>query len=674
MAMDVRSFAMPFVLSLCIGTASAEEIGGAVLPMSMQGDVGEVVQKIRAVKARGDISRFVLSSPGHSVRVNGMMDVEGYARIGRKLRAIREAVAADGIEVGYMMLPTINCGINHPWRKFTFADGTERAFTACPGEEGFRRDFAAKCAAVDAEAKPPYHMFGDDFRYWGFGCFCDRHLRRFEEQTGVKRDRPALVRELKRTDRGGDDLRLAWHMFQFEDLKRLAEAVQSAVADVAPETRLVYCAPGRFPEREAATMARVLAGKHRPAIRWWGAVYGHDFPVEASGLLFCAQWAKENLQGDMETLYEADPCPHSRFYASASRMGALISATSAMGYAEPLFDAVGGRADALATSPDYLDMHRRDRTRFAAVKREAAKGRIVGVQVAFNPYVRIGGSKWDERHTLDVSAWYSALNRLGIPATTAEAPVKLFAGHQAFRYMDDAAITNILSSGGVFLDGAAAEALTERGFSGLTGVKATVRDSIDFAGERTVGWGGAGESFPCSFHQNYGLDGCAVSRLSLEGAESVAEFFSGKARQPSIAWFENARGGKVAVMAVNLGKCKSPNIFSFSKRDFLVRLFRRLGGERVVPARVLDRANVMLLANDWPDGGRLFLHAVNLSCDPADSFEIEVVPPYAGGVVEVLDGDAWRAADAKWRGARMAVRPPAPVNVYGTLVLRIRAK
>ena len=122
-------------------------------------------------------------------------------------------------------------------------------------------------------------------------------------------------------------------------------------------------------------------------------------------------------------------------------------------------------------------------------------------------------------------------------------------------------------------------------------------------------------------------------------------------------------------MAVNLAGCKSPNIFSFAKRDFLVSLFRRIGGDRVVPVRVIDRANVMLLAND--DGRRLFVHAVNLSCDPVDSFVFEVTEPYAGGNVEILDGAKWVAADMKWDGGRVAVRPSAKTNVYGTLILRI---
>ena len=466
----------------------------------------------------------------------------------------------------------------------------------------------------------------------------------------------------------GQRTRMTWHRLQTGDLLLLAKAASDAIAAASPETRVGLCAPGGFPERETAAIACALAGRHRPVIRWWGSVYGYDFPVETSGLLFSAQWARENLPRGIECMYEADPCPHSRFYASAARMEALITTTLAFGYSAPLFQALSGRPDALATSPDYVDMHKRCMDRFAAVKAEAAKGRLVGVQAFFDSDMRVGGTGGSAKKPLDVSAWHRSLNRLGIPVTTAEAPVKLFAGHHAFRTLDGAAITNLLS-GGAFLDGAAAEALTERGFAPLIGVKAARRDKIDFTGERQTAWAGAGVSFRCSFHQNYGLDGCAVSRLDPAGAVDVTEFFSAAKRQPAITYFENAVGGKVVVMAVNLADCKSPNFFSHAKRELLVTVFRRLGGDAAVPVYNTDRANVMLVAND--DGARLFMEAVNLSCDPVESFEFEVAPPYVGGKVEILDGASWRDAGARWNGVRFTVKPRAAAHVYGTLVLRI---
>ena len=637
---------------------------------SFHGDTDKIAGRLREVKERGGISRFVMSGPGHAVRVNGIMDVDGYAALGRRIDEIQRKVAADGILIGYKMMPTMNCGIRHPWRKFTLADGKERAFTACPGEEGFRKDFAAKCAAIAGAGRPFLYLMDDDFRYYTLGCFCEDHLRRFAEISGVTRNRKEMVAALRMEGEEGQRLRMAWHRFQTGDLLLLAKAASEAIAAVSPETRVGLCAPGSFPERETAEIARALAGGHRPVVRWWGSVYGHDFPVETSGLLFSAQWSKENLPQDIECMYEADPCPHSRFYASAVRMEALITTTLAFGYSAPLFQALGGRPDALATSPDYIDMHKRCMERFSAVKAEGLTGRIVGVQAFFDPDSRVGGVGGSANKPLDVAAWHRSLNRMGIPVTTAESPVKLLAGHHAFRTMDGAAITNLLA-GGVFLDGAAAEALTERGFAPLIGVKAAMRDKIDFTGERLVS---EDESiaYPCTFHQNYGLDGCAVSRLESVGARNLTEFAARAKRQPAITYFENELGGRVAVMAVNLAWCKSPNFFNFAKRDLLVEMFRRLGGDGVVPVRVVDRANVMLVAND--DGERMFVEAVNLSCDPADEFVFEAMPPYAGGKIEILDGATWRDADASWDGNLFTVKPPVEIDVYGTQIMRIGKK
>ena len=671
--MKILAFAaVALVSGVCVAGAPAEDIGGTVMPHglgSYNGDTDKIAKRLREVKRRGGISRFVMSGPGHSVRISGVMDVNGYAAIGRKIGELQRKVAADGILVGYKMMPTINCGVNHPWRKFKFSSGAERQFAACLGDEGFRKDFAAKCAAVAGEGRPFLYLMDDDFRYWQLGCFCDEHLRRFSKLTGVERDRVTLVKALGEPGAEAQKTRMAWHRMLTGDLLLLAKAASDAIATVSPETRVGLCAPGGFPERETAEIACALAGRHRPIIRWWGSVYGYDCPVDASGLLFSAQWSKENLPSNIECVYEADPCPHSRFYASAARMEALITTTLAFGFSAPLFQALGGRTDAFATSPDYIDMHKRCMDRFAAVKAEAAKGRLVGVQAFFDPDSRVGGVGGSAKKPLDVAAWHRSLNRLGIPVTTAESPVKLFAGHHAFRTLDDVAITNLLSGGGVFLDGAAAEALTERGFAPLIGVKAVMRDKIDFIGEHQTEWAGKGVSFSCTFHQNYGLDGCAVSRLESAGAVNVTEFSAGAKRQPAITYFENGLGGRVAVMALNLANCKTPNFFSYAKRELLVKLFRRLGGEKAVPVRNTDRANIMLVAND--DGNRLFMEAVNLSCDPAEKFVFEVMPPYDGGRVEILDGATWRDAGATWSGNRFTVKPSAETDVYGTLVLRI---
>ena len=149
------------IVALCVIATVAqadstpmESVGGTVMPFggsSFGGDAEKAAERMRIVKARGGISRFVMSGIGSSVRVNGIKGPEAYTALGRHIANVQRKVAADGIKIGFFMSPTLNCGINHPWAKFRNFDGTERAFTACPGEEGFRKDLAAKAAALAAE-------------------------------------------------------------------------------------------------------------------------------------------------------------------------------------------------------------------------------------------------------------------------------------------------------------------------------------------------------------------------------------------------------------------------------------------------------------------------------------------------------------------------------------------
>lgn len=120
----------------------------------------------------------------------------------------------------------------------------------------------------------------------------------------------------------------------------------------------------------------------------------------------------------------------------------------------------------------------------------------------------------------EFAPWARTLACMGLPYTTHEAPVRLFATQWAFDDYDGAAITNLLA-GRVVLDGAAAETLTARGFAPLMGVSAVLRDMVDFTGEMSVGSDGQARSFTCSYHTNYGLDGTPVSRLTLSALAQV---------------------------------------------------------------------------------------------------------------------------------------------------------
>ena len=90
-------FTASLLLAGGVVAAPAEDVGGTVTPYSLNafnGDADAIADALREVKRRGGISRFVMSGPGHKVRVNGMLDAEGYAALGDfDLTAVRRYMA-----------------------------------------------------------------------------------------------------------------------------------------------------------------------------------------------------------------------------------------------------------------------------------------------------------------------------------------------------------------------------------------------------------------------------------------------------------------------------------------------------------------------------------------------------------------------------------------------------
>ena len=650
----------------------ATEIPFTIVPLFIGSDVptDEVVQTLRGVHGRSGISRFVLHAPGHAVRLTGYYDAEGYRGLGRRIKDIQDQVRADGIEVGFLMGPTMNVGIRHPWTQFTFANGSKRGFTACAGDLAFQRDFAERCAAMAAECKPFLFMMEDDYRFWGSGCFCTNHLARFSRQTGTDWTAETLTKALSISS--NTVLRLAWNDLQVGDLVTLAANVEKAIHAVSPSTRIGISAPGGFRDDATARIARTLSGSHdRPFVRWWGTVYGYDRPLDVSDVLFSARWAKENVSEGIDCVYEADAAPNTVFYGSGARLGASCSSVLAAGFDGLWYWAisrVGGIAD--GEPMPNLEGYERSSRRWAALQDAVKGGHTVGVSVAFNPRERLVSSSGAAmEHPVHPGSAARMLGRMGLAYTTRPGDVTIYAGYWAFEGMSDAEVERILS-GNVFLDGEAAEALSERGFVNLIGVAASRRAGIDFSGEFVSA---TGMKITSTFHQDYGLDGAAVLMLKARGAETLSHYFSNspkKAVQPALTRFTNERGGRIVVMAVALANCTATNIYNSRKRALLIEAFEWLGGKDVFPARTEKDVNVVVTANEDDAKTRLVIHAVNLSCDVRESLSFEVVEAYRGSTVEILDGVSWRMAKVMWTNGRLHV--PIRLGVFDDLVIRLR--
>lgn len=661
-----------------VGFVFAGDPLGAIAPFRINfgKDLDKLESRLLEANRLSGICEFALVGTLLDSWVTGAADVAAYEKCGRDLAEMRRRLGPKGITCGFWMLPTMNVGLGHAGYPCIWEDGSERKITGCQICPEFREDQVAKVVAIARFARPERIMLEDDYRYFGLGCFCPKHLEAYGKRTGVRRTREQLVVELKSSDKGTDALRLDWHRFQMEGLETLGAEMAAAVHAVSPGTRIGICAPGGIPLPDTMRMARIVAGGKRPWVRWYGCFYDVDHPVWSASVLFPAQWAYEHLNDGHEMLYEGDLVPHNTFYSSAARSQGLISSVLFMGCDKPWFFAIGSGPDDFNTSPDYMIAYKREVGRMVEVRDCGKRGRPVGLQVCFDPWLTFRKEEGGGYTTPD--EWYAVLNRMGVPVTTTEQPVKLYAGRNAFSAVDNAALTNVLS-GRVFLDGPAAEAVIARGCGGLIGLRADRPRGIDFTGEcetRADGWT-AGHT-ECLLHQPFGLDNDAfVSSLALDGADEITYYYAGNCRnriRPSITRFENAAGGRVAVIAMALANIKSSNVFCFPKKNLLIEQFGWLGGDDAVPVYAKDRANTYVLAREDVDEKTLYVHAMNLSCDTRDSYAFGVAPRFARSRVMLLDDATWRDAGAEWSEDGRTFRISDDVPVFKTMIFKVLSR
>ena len=622
-----------------------------MVPLGLTPDETPVVERIEKLHELSGVSIFALHGPGHLVRLDGAKKVDDYRGYGEKIARIRARLAKKGIECGYLINPSINMGIRHPGCDYLQFDGSVRPFTGCSYDPDFRAAFVSNITALAAAGKPPFIMIEDDFRYFRKGCFCKRHLEGFSKMTGRAWTRESLSAAID-ADR---KLKSRWHDWQMSSLISLASELSASVEKVNPGCRFGTCAPGGVREKDTLKVANAAAGKNRAFIRWYGTNYGSDNPQEVFWFLISAQYARENMDDGHEYFYEADTVPHTVLFASAARTVALMSLTYAMGFDRMWFWGAGSGPLDIEMCPDYMRAYRENIKPFVEVRRMGKMGRPAGLQVGAG------------------FGWYPVLNRLGYPVVTCESRVRFFDGVEAFAEMDDDAVRKALS-GRVFLDGEAAEAAVKRGFGDLIGLKLNEKErGITFSGECSAKGIEPVRRYPCSFHANCGLDGSRVCDFVLNGAEELTYFFNGrpeKRDRPAIVRIKNRLGGRVVTMAVAVRGLTSPNVFNYLKRDFIHEQIKWLGGESAVPAHVFNAPKVYMLARESEK--TLFLHGVNLSCDPVRDIVFDLAPEWLGAGVETLGADGvWRKADCAYEKGRLRVKTGG-VQVFGYFDFRLR--
>ena len=570
------------------------------------------------------------------------------------------AKAAPGLRQGILFQATMG----HGWTPNVPAEGQlvvrkdgTTMYKFCPLAPAFRayiRDQAAKLASTN----PDFFMIDDDTRLNTFtdGCYCPGHLAEFARRTGRSWTRADLVEALK------SDKALA---------ARWDKLLEDSIADFLQVIRNQFPpdVPGEFclceqDAHQALRMGRILAASgQKPVFRVNNASYlAADLRIAPARLALTAREIAVIGEGEAVFLDEPDTCPQNRYSCSAT----FFTHHILTGLFEGLKGAKVwitrmGNAYETQSGKAYREAFARDAglMKTLAAMDLTRTGICCPLPSVWSPGVPPGrAADWGS----DLFAF------MGIPWRVGRArPGDVCAlREQDVAYLTDADLERILS-GGVLLDGAAAVALTKRGFADKIGVVAKPYAGKTISGERfgdCVHRGALRQPADLSAHDAAAkVESVFVHRRSSVDPEE-------ETLTPGSLSFVNGKGGRVFVMASSVpSRPVWFDSFAYTTETRKREILRALAfvGGGAVPVHYDGDAEIML--ESAVDGeGRTVLMADNLNLDVLEMLPLVFV--CRPSAVEALSADGtWRPVACVARGSvtELAVR----LEAYRPVFLRL---
>lgn len=582
--------------------------------------------------------------------------------LGEQFLAFRRAFTGDPARLGILAQATIGHGWvpDEPaaYQRIIRPDGTP-AYQMCPLDPAFQ-EYIRHAFRHLAALRPAFFMIDDDFRLLcgRNGCYCPRHLAAIGNRLG----RPFTRESLLDTLRADPAAARAFDALLLDSLLQLAGVIRDAIDETDPQIPGSFCACyGDI--RHADPLARRLAGTgHAPVIRINNARYltgeMRSFPVR----MFHGAAQIAALAPDVTILAETDPCPHNRYSTGAHLMHAH--------YAGSILEGCHGAKHWLTRTKTWQPAsgaaYREILTRhhgfyealFRAVQESAPAGYVAAALPSaprFNPAPDRGDSGGSDK------TWAAVMGVLGLPCNYARLPdlPAMLTGEDVATFPDGD--LRCLLKNGLLLDGPAAEALTRRGFGADIGVRAESWTGPSISGER---WGAVILPRDLRYSRLEPLGaGTRVHSTLLHRASGVSEDFTELG--PAATLFENAAGGRVAVLAASCGYGNSltnPGLsfYDEDRKRELVELLRFVCGEPI-PFYYPGDAEVYVKLRRFADG-RYLLALFNLGHDPLETIPLVAAQPIAR-IERLMPDGSWQEtafADSQVQ----APLPPAALQVF----------
>lgn len=391
----------------------------------------------------------------------------------------------------------------YPWRNLVDQYGEESQGCACPLCTEFRKD-AEKRLKMWAETSPDVIWIDDDLRmhnhgtpyianqrgdawYLDFYCFCEEHIRLFNERVGANYTRESLISAMMETG-NPSSVRIQYLDFLNDTVVETASWIEKTVHSVNPKIRLaqmtsvpdVHSTEGRRWEE----FLPALCGKFTPILR---PHFGPYIEPDSKEMVQCYRMVaqtraqvEENYHGEVEYCPEVENTRFTVWAKTAMATSYQLAMSAFLGNDKitlSLFDLDGG---SFSDEPRYGEMLKKQKPFLDKILKLSLKDeKLLGVKI---PTSNQSGRNYhyspSDRYQ-ESSGTYRNIERyllkIGIPCVyTAEKD--LGTGVVALdeftaNYMPESELKRIFS-GAVFLDGGAAEVLLSRGFGQYIGISA----------------------------------------------------------------------------------------------------------------------------------------------------------------------------------------------------------
>ena len=533
----------------------------------------EVIADILEQNKDAGFNRVILHYPTIGHLYMGFAPIEVFREGAKVFKEIKDAVAPYGIQVGWWYRMTVNSGPTPDFQRIVRPNGKNPPYSNCPLCKNLRRRMSESVALFAEIGQPDFIFFEDDFsicaQTYGMGCFCEAHLAEFARREGKRYEREELVAILKEKTPEAFAINRRWRELIKDSLVGFASAIREELDKKSPHIPIGHMQPGSSDKEGDSTeaVARAFAGpNHTPHARFFSCLYGvetaNDLPIALFNPLYKIQHTGDNFL----FYHESDAWPHSRFFRSGKYMRACLGAVYSYGFDGSTFNNTVF-SDNQNEEKAYTYMFNDEKVRFNKVYNIAKQCKMNGVQLEYDPFYSsiYGGDP----------QWLTKLALYGIPLTTSGAKIAFWDESQA-NYMDDEAIMKALS-GGLFLDGAAAKKLYDRGygkylganvgdqicknayfntfeadadaFSYDMGAKVYLREKYQkICNAKSCGGSGYGYS-------PTGVKGRYYLTPNDEGCEVIADLYDSYGKCVSVATtiFKNCLGGKVIIFGATLG-------------------------------------------------------------------------------------------------------------------------